>query len=233
MTPPPIRIISSKATQHILADLAAAFTANTGQAVSLESVGGVDAAKRVQAGEAFYLVILARDALDKLMGAGKLQNGSLRDLVRSGVAVAVRSGTAHPDIATEATMKQAVMNAATLGYSTGPSGVQLARLFERWGITEAVQARIVTPPPGVPVGSLIAKGEVALGFQQLSEMMNVQGIDLVGMLPREIEINTTFSGAVAATCANPATAASAAALLAFMGSSAAAQTIQKNGMAPA
>ena len=101
-TSKPIRVISSKATQHILADLAAAYTASTGQAVNVESVGGVDAAKRVLAGEVFDLVILARDAMDKLMAAGKLQAGSLRDLVRSAVAVAVPKGAAHPDITSDA-----------------------------------------------------------------------------------------------------------------------------------
>jgi molybdate transport system substrate-binding protein len=226
----PIRIISSMATKQILTDLVAKYQAATGQTASIESVGGVDAAKRVQAGEAFDLVVLARDALDKLMAGGQLQPGSLRDLVRSGVAVAVRSGTPHPDISTEVAVKQAVMGAATLGYSTGPSGVQLAKLFERWGIVEAVKSRIVTPPPGVPVGSLIAKGEVALGFQQLSELLNVPGIDRLGMLPLGIEIITTFSGAVASTCADiPA----ALALLDFMKSPAAAGTIGHNGMSPA
>ncbi len=228
--PTPIRIISSMATKQILADLVAKYQASTGHAVQIESVGGVDAAKRVQAGEAFDLVILARDALDKLAAAGRLQAGSLRDLVHSGVAVAVPGGAAHPDIGSDDAVKQAVLNAATLGYSTGPSGVQLAKLFERWGIADVVKNRIVTPPPGIPVGSLIAKGEVALGFQQLSELLNVKGIELVGMLPPSIEIITTFSGAVAATCTD---ASAAAGLLDFMKSAAAADTIVRNGMTPA
>ena len=226
----PIRIISSMATKQILADLVAAYQAASGQAVAVESVGGVDAAKRVQAGEAFDLVILARNAMDQLQAAGKLVDGSLRDLVRSGVAVGIRSGTARPDISSEDAVKKAVMAAPTLGYSTGPSGVQLAKLFERWGIAESVKSRIVQAPPGVPVGALIARGEVALGFQQLSEMLNVTGVELVGMLPPAIEIITTFSGAVASTCANPQAAAN---LLAFMASPAAALTIQQNGMTPA
>ncbi len=225
-----LRIISSMATKQILADLVALYSAQTGQTVRVESVGGVDAAKRVQAGEAFDLVILARNAMDNLQAMGGLQAGGIKNLVVSGVAVAVPSGAPHPDISSEFALKQAVLNARTLGYSTGPSGVQLAQLFARWGIAETLQTRIVQAPPGVPVGALIALGDVALGFQQLSEMLNVQGIDMIGMLPKEIEIITTFSGAVAATCQNTAPAA---ALLDFLASPACAQIIRQNGMAPA
>lgn len=215
------------ATKQILADLVALYQSKTGQAVSVASVGGVDAAKRVQAGEAFDIVILARNAMDALHGAGKLVDGSLRDLVVSGVGVAVQSGTPHPDIASEDAVKQAVLAAPTLGYSTGPSGVQLAKLFERWGIADVVKPRIVQAPPGIPVGALIAKGEVALGFQQLSELLNVPGVELVGMLPQPIEIITTFSGAVAATCTQPE---AASALLRFLASPASAAAIRQNGM---
>jgi molybdate transport system substrate-binding protein len=229
-TPAPIRILSSMATKQILADLVALYHTTTGQAASVESVGGVDAARRVLAGEVFDVVILARNAMDTLHGAGKLADGSLHDLLVSGVGVAVQSGTPHPDISSEAAVKQAVLDAPTLGYSTGPSGVQLAKLFEHWGIAEQIKPRIVQAPPGVPVGALIAKGQVALGFQQLSELLNVQGLDLVGMLPPEIEIVTTFSGAVAATCS---TKGSAQELLAFFASPVCAPSIRRNGMEPA
>ena len=225
-----IRIISSMATKPLLAELVALYQPQHDLAVQVESVGGVDAAKRVQAGEAFDLVILARNAMDSLAAAGKLVSASLTDLVRSGVAVAVPAGAAQPDICSGDAVRQAVLNAATLGYSTGPSGVQLAKLFERWGIADAIKSRIVQAPPGVPVGALIAKGEVALGFQQLSEMLNVPGVDLVGMLPPDIEIITTFSGAVAASCAN---AGPARELLAFFASPACAEAISRQGMEPA
>ncbi len=225
-----IRIISSMATKQLLAELVALYQTRHEQHIQVESVGGVDAAKRVQAGEAFDLVILARNAMDTLAAADKLDAQGVVDLVRSGVAVAVPSGATHPDISSGEAVKQAVLNAPTLGYSTGPSGVQLAKLFERWGIAEQIKNRIVQAPPGVPVGALIARSEVALGFQQLSEMLNVPGIERVGMLPPDIEIITTFSGAVAASSVNPNPAGE---LLAFFASPACAQAISRQGMEPA
>ena len=224
----PIRIISSMATKQVLADLIALYRqAQPDAVIELESVGGVDAAKRVQAGEAFDIVALASNAVAQLTTDGKVVAGSTVDVVRSGVALAVRRGAPHPDIGSEAAVKQAVLAARTLGYSTGPSGVQLARLFERWGIAEQIKDRIVTAPPGVPVGSLVAQGEVELGFQQLSELMGLEGIDVLGPLPADIQIITTFSAGLATASTQPD---AVRALLAFLVSPATAPTKQRNGM---
>jgi molybdate transport system substrate-binding protein len=149
------------------------------------------------------------------------------DFVRSGVAVAVRAGGARPDIGDEAALKRAVLGARTIGYSTGPSGVALAKLFERWGVAEALRPRIVTPPPGLPVGRLVARGEVELGFQQLSELIRMDGIDVVGPLPAAVRIVTTFSAGVGARARQPD---AARALVAFMASPAAAEAKRREGM---
>jgi molybdate transport system substrate-binding protein len=226
----PIRIISSMATKQVLAELVAQYQQGSGQAVAVESVGGVDAAKRVQAGEAFDAVILASNAIEQLTEAGQVVAGSRVDLVRSGVAIAVRAGAPRPDIASEEAVKQAVLAAPSLSYSTGPSGVALARLFERWGIAEQIKDRIVQAPPGVPVGSLVAKGEVALGFQQLSELISLEGIAVLGPLPSEIQIITTFSGGVAASSTQPE---AVRAMLAYMASPAATEAKRRQGMEPA
>jgi molybdate transport system substrate-binding protein len=226
MMQPPITGISSMATRALLAELVLGHA----PPVAMESVGGVDAAKRVLAGEAFDVVVLASDAIDKLVAAGRVLAGSKVDLVLSGVAVAVKAGAAHPEIASEEAVKRAVLAAPTLGYSTGPSGVQLAKLFERWGIAQEIASRIVTAPPGVPVGTLVACGHVALGFQQLSELMSLQGIDVVGALPPAIQITTTFSAGVCTACTQPDTAR---ALLAFLASPETAHTKQRHGMEPA
>ncbi len=224
------RVISSKATQQLLADLVAQFQQQGGAPVTVESVGGVDAARRVRDGEAVDGVVLAAKAIDELMAAGRIHAGSRVDLVRSGVAIAVRSGAARPDIGSEQAVRQAVLAARSLSYSTGPSGVHLARLFERWGIAGQIEGRIVQAPAGVPVGSLVARGEVELGFQQLSELMFLPGIDVLGPLPPEIQTITVFAGGVATAAAQPD---AVRALLQFMASTAADAAKRKNGMEPA
>ena len=223
------------ATKQLLADLIDLYQYTRhqtspglqAQQITLESVGGVDAAKRVQAGEVFDIVVLASNAMEQLIAAGKIVAGSQVDIVNSGVAVAVQTGSPHPDISSEAAVKHAVVSAPTVGYSTGPSGVQLAKLFERWGIEAQIQNRIVTAPPGVPVGSLVAKGEVALGFQQLSELVNQPGIDVLGPLPPAIQITTTFSAGLAATSTQPE---AVRALLAFFTSPQTVEIKRRNGM---
>lgn len=226
-----ITLISSMATKALLADLTAQYSQTfPGCEVAVESVGGVDAAKRVQAGGSFDVVALASDAIEKLAATGHVAADSRVDMVRSAVAVAVPAGAPTPDISTEAALKAAVLAAPTLGYSTGPSGVQLARLFERWGIAEQIAPRIVTPPPGVPVGSLVAKGEVALGFQQLSEMMSLPGIQLLGGLPEAVQIVTTFSAA-RATVSTQGDAVQQ--FLTFIASPQTAELKRRHGMDPA
>lgn len=226
-----LTLISSMATKALLADLVVAFSAQRPDiAVAVTSVGGVDAAKRVVAGEAFDIVALASDAIEKLADSGHVVADTRVDLVHSAVAVAVPAGAPVPDISTEAALKAAVLAAPTLGYSTGPSGVQLAKLFERWGIAQQIAPRIVTPPPGVSVGSLVAKGEVALGFQQLSEMTGVPGIQVIGGLPEAVQIVTTFSAARATVSAQTA---AVQAFLAFAAGPATAELKRRHGMTPA
>lgn len=225
-----LRGISSMATRQVLAELVAGFMRQSGVEAAIESVGGVDAARRVQAGEAFDVVVLASDAIDKLLASGHLLPGSKVDWVRSGVAVAVPAGALLPDITSEDAVRRAVLAARSISYSTGPSGVALAQLFERWGIAREMAPRMVQAPPGVPVGSLVAKGEVALGFQQLSELLHVQGIQIVGPLPPAIQITTTFSAGIGV---HSQQVDAARALLAYLASPAAADAKQKQGMTPA
>ncbi len=227
MSQAPLTLISSMATRDVLGDLAAQYQSANAQPVAAEAAGGVDVAKRVRAGEAVDIVVLASDVIDKLIAEGKLLAGSRVDIVRSGVAIAVRTGAPKPDVATEAALKSALRGAKTLSYSTGPSGVYLEKMFAGWGLLDDLRSRIVVPPPGVPVASLVASGAVELGFQQLSELMNRPGIDVLGPLPPAVQMMTIFSAGISATCARPD---AARALLAYMTSPAASAVKQRYGL---
>ena len=226
-----LRIISSMATQALLSDLTQRFqVAQPRTSVSLVSVGGVNAAQRVRAGEQFDLVALAANAIDELAAGGLVVPSSRIDLARSGVALAVRAGCAQPDIRTEAAVKSALLAADTIGISTGPSGVALTHLFERWGLGDALRSRIVTAPPGVAVGSLVASGTVGLGFQQLSELKDVPGITVLGPLPDAVQIVTTFSVARTTHSEQPQ---AAQLMLDYLASAETADIKRSHGMLPA
>lgn len=222
--------ISSMATRHLLAELLGEYERVAGQAVSIESVGGVDAAARVRNGEPFDIVVLAADAIEKLNADGHFAPGSRVDIARSGVAIAVAAGARRPAIDTEAALREAVLAARTIGYSTGPSGTHLVRLFERWGIAGTIAPRIVQAPPGVPVGTLVANGDLELGFQQLSELLNLPGIDVIGPLPDDAQIVTVFSAAI---CKTSTQKEAARALLSFLASPQTAAAKLNHGMEPA
>ena len=232
----PTRItgISSMATRQVLAELATTYHhwdgAEVDVEVAFESVGGVDAVKRLQAGELFDLAVLASDAIDTLTVVGYIVADSKIDLVRSHVAIAVRAGAPQPGIGSEDALREAILAARTIGYSTGPSGTALAKLFTCWGIADSIQSRIVQTSPGVPVGQLVASGEVELGFQQQSELLHLPGITLLGTMPPGCEILTTFSAGLCTASTRPELVRS---LLAFMDSPAAAVAKRRQGMEPA
>lgn len=226
----PLLGISSMAPRLVLAELAQAYAARSGCPVRFASGGGVDVAQRVRSGECFDVVVLASDAIEQLMASGHVMPGGRVDLLCSGVAVAVRAGQAHPDLSTEASVRAAVLAADRVGYSTGPSGRALTDLFARWGIAERMTGRLVCAAPGEPVASLVADGRVALGFQQRSELIHADGIEVVGDLPPAIQIVTTFSAGI---CAGTAQAAAVRDMLAFMNSPDAVAAKQRQGMGPA
>jgi len=225
----PLKLLSSMAAREVLAELIDGFTVQSGHPVTAEAAGGVEVARRIQAGEPADVVVLSDMAIDKLIAAAQLRPPRV-DLVKSGVAIAVRSGALRPDISNEAAVQAAVAAASSLSYSTGPSGVYLEKLFARWGILETIRPRIVVPPPGIPVGSLVADGQAALGFQQLSELLNVAGIEVLGPLPAAIQTITTFSAGISLHCEQPQIAAD---LLGYMNLAAAVSIKQRYGMEPA
>ena len=222
--------ISSMATRQILTELGNAYQQKTGQTVAIESVGGVDAAKRVRAGEAFDIVVLADDAMKQLEADGFLKAGSRTGFAKSAMAVAIRAGAKRPNLSNEASLKAAVLAARTIGYSTGPSGTHVLNLLKTWGIEQAVADRLVKAPPGIPVGTLVARGEAELGFQQLSEFLDVPGIEVAGPLPPEVQSVTLFACGV---CAHASNEAGARELITYLTSRDAEAPKRRQGMEPA
>ncbi len=211
--------ISSMATRHVLKDLAAATEAAGIARVEVTSIGGVTAAERVSAGEAFDLAILDQAALTKLAAAGHVDPATMRPLVVShvGVAVAGTSGVdsddggaagagadlTAPSFPDAAGLAAALLASTGIGYSTGPSGKAVLTVIRELGIYAEVADRLVQARPGVPVASLLASGDVSIGFQQVSEILGQPGIQLLGLLPPGLEISSTFSAAVTTACASP------------------------------
>lgn len=205
-----MKAISSMATRQVLADLTDAAAAAGLPLVRVESVGGVDAARRVAAGEEFDLVFLADDALHALAAGAHVDAATITPLVLSRVAVAVPDSGSPAAEASQAVafadddaLRAALGAARSVGYSTGPSGTALRALIDDLGLTSALQDRLVQARPGVPVASLLADGDVDLGFQQLSELVGQPGVRILGLLPAHRAITTLFSGAVATASADP------------------------------
>jgi molybdate transport system substrate-binding protein len=217
------------ATRRILTELSDAYQKKAGQAVAIESVGGVDAAKRVRAEEVFDIVVLADDAMRQLEADGFLKPGSRTGFAKSAMAVAIRAQAKHPDLSSEVSLKAAMLAAKSIGYSTGPSGVHVLNLLKTWGIERAVAGRLVKAPPGIPVGALVARGKAELGFQQLSEFLDVPDIEIAGLLPPEVQSITLFSCGV---CANASNEARAREFITYLTSAEAEAPKRRQGMEP-
>ena len=228
-TPRSITGISSMATRGLLADLAGEYRSRSGVSVGFESVGGVDAARRLRAGERVDMAVLAANVIADLEAEGHILAGSRVAVALSPMAMAVPAGHPHPGLASAEDVRLAMIQAGRIGYSTGPSGDHLQRLWEEWGIADRLGARLVRAPPGVPVGTLLARGEADIGFQQWSEFTGVGGIEVVGRLPPEVRTDTIFAGGVTTGCSQVEVAR---AFLSFAISAEAGAAKSRRGMEP-
>jgi molybdate transport system substrate-binding protein len=173
--------------------------------------------------------VMVGDALDGLIKQGKVAAGTRVDLARSSIGVAVRAGSRKPDIGSVDAFKRAMLDAKSLAYSSSASGVYLStELFPRLGIADQVKgkSRMIGSEP---VGAAVARGEVEIALQQISELLPVPGLDFVGPLPAEIQKITVFSAGIAAGAKEPD---AARALIKFLASPAAASTIAKSALEP-
>jgi molybdate transport system substrate-binding protein len=222
-----IKVMASAAFREAYLELLPEFQRTSGHQVTNAWVPSVQMMSRLKGGEATDVVILSAAALEELTQAGIIAERF--DLATSGVGVAVRSGAARPDISSGEALKRAVLAAKSVVYSTGPSGIYLNGLFQRMGIAEDIKPKL-KQVQGEPAGAVVARGEAEIGFQQMSELLPVSGIDVIGPLPPDIQQITVFSAGLHARAQEPD---AARALIGFLRTSAAASVIRKKGMEPA
>jgi molybdate transport system substrate-binding protein len=229
-----IRVMTSGALSAALRDLTPAFERASGSTLIVVSGGSVAGAPdsipdRLQRGERADVLIMAAAGIDDLTRAGRVVAGSRVDLARSSIGIAVRTGTPRPDISTVDALRRALLQASSVAYSSSVSGVYVStELFQRLGI--AVEMRTKSRKvESEPVGAVVARGEAEIGFQQISELRPVAGVEVVGPLPPAVQRVTIFSAAAATGSPNPE---GGRALIAFLASPNASAAISKSGMDP-
>ncbi len=222
-----ITVLSSIATKEAYLELVPQFERASGHQVSTTWAGTTAIMQRMAAGECYDLLIISSTELDELIRQGKIVAGSRVDLAKSGIGIGVRAGAPRPDVRSSAGLKQALLAAKTVGYTSGPSGVYMAGLIEKMGIAAEVTPKHRGVPSGGTIGTIVANGGAEIGFQQVSELVHIAGIDYIGPLPPEIQCVTVFSCGLQSGTSQPD---AAKALMTFLTTPAAKNVMTKHGL---
>ena len=225
-----VNVIASTAMREVLGELVPMFERASGHKVTVSFLSGAVLPGKVKEGAEADLVVTTPATIDDLVKAGKLVAGTRVDFVRSGAGVAVRAGAPKPDISTPEAFKNALLAAKSVAYSQGPSGVHFMTVLARLGIADQIKAKGVVASFGQRVGGLIAKGDAEIGVQQITELLQIPGIDFVGPLPKELQADIVYSTATPVTVKERD---GAAALVRFLSSEPAQPVIKKVGLEPA
>lgn len=229
---PPLKVLTTGAFKPVVQALVPTFEAERGVKVDLQNDTAGGLARRIAAGEAFDVVILTPAALQPLAAEHKLLDGRIVPLAQVAIGVAVKSGAPAPEIGSEAQFKAALLQARRVAYidpaSGGSSGLYLQGLFERMGVAEVLRSKSLLVPGGL-VAERVARGEADLAIHQISEILAVPGVTLVGPLPDSIQNLTRYAGAVNRGSTR---AEAAQALLAALSAPAAERVIRDKGMLP-
>jgi len=224
-----IRLFASGALKEAYLELIPAFESKSGHKVRLEWSSTTEIRKRVSAGEIHDVVILGDSGTEALIRDGKLVGTTRTVFAKSGISVAVRAGAPRPDIGSADAIRKVLLAAKSVGYSEGASGSYLVGMFQKLGVYDQVKAKAVIAGANVPVGEKVASGVAEIGFHQLSELLPVKGIDIVGPLPPDVQYLTVFSGALHAATKDKA---AASALIAFLTAPASREVLKKHGLQP-
>ena len=222
-----IKVLSSIATKEAYLELVPQFESVTGHRVATTWAGTTAIMQRMAAGERYDLIVISSTELDQLTKQGTIVAGSRVDLAKSGIGIAVRAGAPRPDVRSSAALKQALLAAKTVGYTSGPSGVYMAGLIEKMGIAAEVNPKHRGVPSGGTIGTIVASGGAEIGFQQVSELVHIAGIDYIGPLPPDIQCVTVFSCGLQSGASQPD---AAKALMAFLTTPAAKNVMTKHGL---
>ena len=224
-----VRVLSTLALKGAVHSLAGQFEIASGLRIDADFAPTLALLARLRGAEAADVVILTREGLDEMAREGRVVADSCVDLARSYVGLAVKAGAAHPDIATEPTLRAALLGARSVAYSRiGASGILFAQLIERLGIAPEIDARATIIPQGFTAERLVT-GEADLAVQQISELKQVAGIEVIGPIPHELQTPAVFS---AGRMAASSKAASSDRLLRFLASREVAPVLRESGLEP-
>jgi molybdate transport system substrate-binding protein len=224
-----VRVLSTLALKGAVSSLAGRFEATTGTRIDADFAPTLGLLERLRGGELADVVILTREGLDALAGEGTVVADSRVDLARSYVGIAVKAGAGHPDIVTESAMRAALLGARAVAYSRiGASGIMFAQLIERMGIAAEINARAVIIPSGF-TAEILVSGEADLAVQQISELKQVAGVEVIGPIPHHLQTPAVFS---AGRMAASKRAAQADTLLKYLASPEVAPVLRESGLEP-
>ena len=225
-----MKVLCTNGVKTLMLDLVPAFERSSGTKLAISWGSAAGLVKELETGAGGDLAILTAETIDDLVKRGKVVAGSRVDLARSGIGVAVRKGANKPDIGTPESLKKALLAAKSVAHSkTGMSGIYFPTVLARLGIAEEMKSKIVMPDPGTPVGEVVAKGAAEIGIQQISELLPVAGIEIVGPLPAALQKITTFSAGLLTTAKEPD---AAKALVKFVAAEAP-RLLKEKGLEPA
>ena len=228
-SPSTIKVFTTRAIKTVLDETGSEFEKTTGYRLHVTTDIAIKMVRGIQAGESFDVLVASPEQIDMLIEQGKIRAQTKTILARSGIGLAVRTGTAKPDIGSVEAFKSALLQAKSIAFlKEGQSGVYLAGLMDRLELTEVLKSKVVRPEQDI-VSELVAKGEVELGLVVITQIQTTPGVELVGPLPPEIQSHVVFASGVSSSSRHPA---AAKALIAFLTSPRATAVMKSQGMEP-